>query len=165
MTVTLEITLSGDRVPAAAARLAQAVRELAGALGEDAVRVVAPAGWPEARPPGPRTAAPDDGLYVYPASRTVLRGGTPVRLTRLEFDLLLFLAEHRDRAFRRLDLLRAVWGYDQTGVRTVDVHVRRLRAKVGEATPLVATVHGVGYRLDERARVRVVWDRRPAPRS
>jgi DNA-binding response OmpR family regulator len=59
--------------------------------------------------------------------------------------------------FDRAQLLRQVWGYEMvSGERTVDVHVRRLRVKLGEPGPLIATVRGVGYRLDEAARVVVV---------
>ncbi|HEU4425061.1 MAG TPA: winged helix-turn-helix domain-containing protein [Pilimelia sp.] len=167
VTVTFEIQLAGERLPRGAARLLEMVRDLAGELGEGAVRVASPertapvigingARVPQQRPE-PAYGAPGDGvLYVDPASRMALRDGEELRLTRLEFDLLLFLCEHPDRAFRRAELLRGVWGYDQTGARTVDVHIRRLRAKVGVHRPLVTTVHGVGYRLDERARVSIV---------
>lgn len=91
-------------------------------------------------------------LQVMAASRTVLLDGQPLPLTRLEFDLLLHLVQHPRRVFTRLQLLAAVWGYEHTGVRTVDVHIRRLRVKVGE-TPLVTTVYGVGYRLADEVRV------------
>ncbi|MEE6259857.1 winged helix-turn-helix domain-containing protein [Plantactinospora sonchi] len=87
--------------------------------------------------------------------RVVLRDGLALPLTRLEFDLLLFLARHPRRVFTRTQLLAGVWGYQHAVARTVDVHVRRLRAKVGDGVPLVTTVHGVGYRLADDARVRV----------
>ncbi|BCB75467.1 hypothetical protein Pflav_018770 [Phytohabitans flavus] len=83
-------------------------------------------------------------------------GGQSVDLTRLEFDLLVFLAENPRRVFTRLQLLGAVWGYDHAVARTVDVHVRRLRAKIGDGVPLVTTVYGVGYRLADDAPVRLV---------
>jgi DNA-binding response OmpR family regulator len=77
-----------------------------------------------------------------------------VRLTRREFDLLLFLCEHPRQVFSRDHLLSHVWGYGWVGgSRTVDVHVRRLRVKLGG--PVVRTVHGVGYRLDEGLEVRI----------
>ena len=59
------------------------------------------------------------------------------------------------RVFTRLQLLASVWGYEHAVARTVDVHVRRLRAKLGADAPLVTTVYGVGYRLADEARVRV----------
>ncbi|PWR09874.1 transcriptional regulator, partial [Micromonospora sicca] len=94
-------------------------------------------------------------LHILAASRSVLRDGEPLPLTRLEFDLLLHLVAHPRRVFTRLQLLNAVWGYEHAGVRTVDVHVRRLRGKVGVDVPLVTTVYGVGYRLADDARVTV----------
>ncbi|WP_416626286.1 winged helix-turn-helix domain-containing protein [Micromonospora sp. LOL_023] len=93
-------------------------------------------------------------LHVMVASRTVLLDGQPLPLTRLEFDLLLHLVQNPRRVYTRMQLLAAVWGYEHTGVRTVDVHIRRLRVKVGE-TPLVTTVYGVGYRLADEVRATI----------
>ncbi len=74
--------------------------------------------------------------------------GKVVPLTRREFDLLAFLAQHPGRVLSREELLRKVWGYDYVGEsRTVDVHVRRLRAKLGERHRVIETVTGVGYKL------------------
>ncbi|GAB3859211.1 hypothetical protein GCM10027610_098280 [Dactylosporangium cerinum] len=103
-------------------------------------------------------ATPDaPSLYLCTGSRLVLRDGAPVPLTRREYDLFLFLCEHPRRVFSRAQLLRQVWGYDMVGTeRTVDVHVRRLRVKLGEAARIIATVRGVGYRLDDDAAVQVV---------
>ncbi|MFC0529461.1 winged helix-turn-helix domain-containing protein [Phytohabitans kaempferiae] len=97
-------------------------------------------------------------LRVLAASRTVLLGDEQLRLTRLEFDLLLFLAENPRRVFSRLQLLTGVWGYEHAGARTVDVHIRRLRSKIGMHVPLVTTVYGVGYRLADDARVVIERD-------
>jgi DNA-binding response OmpR family regulator len=74
--------------------------------------------------------------------------GRPLDLTYKEFELLKFLAQHPGRVFTRGALLREVWGYDfYGGTRTVDVHIRRLRAKLGpEHEQLIETVRGVGYR-------------------
>lgn len=74
--------------------------------------------------------------------------GVPLDLTYKEFELLRFLAERPGRVFTRPALLREVWGYDfYGGTRTVDVHIRRLRAKLGpEHESLIETVRGVGYR-------------------
>jgi DNA-binding winged helix-turn-helix (wHTH) protein len=103
-------------------------------------------------------ATPDaPSLYLCTGSRLVLQDGAPVPLTRREYDLFLFLCEHPRRVFSRAQLLRQVWGYDMVGTeRTVDVHVRRLRVKLGDAARIIATVRGVGYRLDDDAAVQVV---------
>jgi DNA-binding response OmpR family regulator len=77
--------------------------------------------------------------------------GRPLDLTFKEFEVLRFLTAHAGRVFTRPTLLREVWGYDfYGGTRTVDVHVRRLRAKLGpEHEDLIETVRGVGYRAAE----------------
>lgn len=73
----------------------------------------------------------------------------PLDLTYKEFELLKFLAQHPGRVFSRAQLLQEVWGFDYFGgTRTVDVHVRRLRAKLGpEHDSLIGTVRNVGYRF------------------
>ena len=78
--------------------------------------------------------------------------GRPLDLTFKEFELLRYLAERRGRVSTRPTLLRQVWGYDfYGGTRTVDVHVRRLRAKLGPGYEhLIETVRGVGYRAADR---------------
>ncbi len=74
--------------------------------------------------------------------------GTPVQLTALEFRLLSWLASRPGRVQRREQLLEHVWGYAPgVGSRTVDTHVKRLRAKLGRAAEWIETVRGVGYRL------------------
>jgi DNA-binding response OmpR family regulator len=82
----------------------------------------------------------------------VTAAGRPLDLTFKEFELLRFLATHPGRVYTRPALLREVWGYDfYGGTRTVDVHVRRLRAKLGaEREHLIETVRSVGYRARER---------------
>jgi DNA-binding response OmpR family regulator len=76
-------------------------------------------------------------------------GGTPVDLTYMEYELLRFFVTHPTRAWSRAQILSQVWGYDYFGgSRTVDVHVRRLRAKLGEErSSWIATVRSVGYRF------------------
>jgi DNA-binding response OmpR family regulator len=70
-------------------------------------------------------------------------------LTYKEFELLRYLNDHPGQVFTREQLLSEVWGYDYFGgTRTVDVHIRRLRAKLGEHEGLIGTVRNVGYRLD-----------------
>jgi DNA-binding response OmpR family regulator len=86
-------------------------------------------------------------VEVDRARREARVDGTAVALATREFDLLAFLAEHRGLALDRRQLLDGVWGHGWVGdERTVDVHVRQLRKKLGDALPL-ATVWGVGYRL------------------
>lgn len=76
--------------------------------------------------------------------------GEPVRLTRREFELLRYLVENRNRVLSRDRLLERVWGYDQSiETRSVDVHVGRLRSKLGTAGPQIETVVGLGYRFVE----------------
>ncbi|MBA2554681.1 MAG: response regulator transcription factor [Geodermatophilaceae bacterium] len=79
--------------------------------------------------------------------------GRHLDLTYKEFELLKYLAQHPGRVFSRAQLLQEVWGYDYFGgTRTVDVHVRRLRAKLGpEHEALIGTVRNVGYKLDQQA--------------
>jgi DNA-binding response OmpR family regulator len=86
-------------------------------------------------------------LVLHPGRFSVSLGGKDLGLTLTEFKLLNFLVQHAGRAFSRTRLMHEVWGYDCNGrVRTVDVHVRRLRAKLGtEYESIVDTVRGVGY--------------------
>ena len=74
--------------------------------------------------------------------------GQPVRLTRREFELLRYLVENRNRVQSRDRLLESVWGYDRDmETRSVDVHVGRLRSKLGPAGRQIETVVGLGYRF------------------
>jgi DNA-binding response OmpR family regulator len=88
-------------------------------------------------------------VSVDDASYTAKLGGRPLDLTFKEFELLKYLVQHPGRVFTRDQLLQEVWGYDYFGgTRTVDVHVRRLRAKLGpENETLIGTVRNVGYRF------------------
>ncbi len=94
-------------------------------------------------------AQSDSGLSIDDASYTAKVSGRTLDLTFKEFELLRYLNENPNRVFTREQLLSEVWGYDYFGgTRTVDVHVRRLRAKLGEYESLIGTVRNVGYRLD-----------------
>ena len=87
------------------------------------------------------------GIVLDTARREVTMRGAPVALATREFDLLAHLARNQGLALSRQQLLDSVWGADWVGDdRTVDVHVRQLRKKLGDDLPL-ATVWGVGYRL------------------
>ena len=89
------------------------------------------------------------GVVIDEASYTARVNGTALNLTYKEFELLKYLAQHPGRVFTRDQLLHEVWGYDYYGgTRTVDVHVRRLRAKLGpDHENLIGTVRNVGYRF------------------
>ena len=121
-------------------------------------------------------AAPDEirsgELAIDEATYTARLRARALDLTFKEFELLKFLAQHPGRVFTRAHLLQEVWGYDYFGgTRTVDVHVRRLRAKLGaEHEALIGTVRNVGYRFvpakgsDEPRRRPAPAAARPAPR-
>ena len=88
------------------------------------------------------------GVVIDEASYSAKVHGRTLDLTFKEFELLRFLAGHPSRVFTREQLLSEVWGYDYFGgTRTVDVHVRRLRAKLGDMESLIGTVRNVGYRF------------------
>ena len=95
---------------------------------------------------GPITAG---ALVIDEATYSVRLRGKLLDLTYKEFELLKYLAQHPGRVFTRSQLLQEVWGYDYFGgTRTVDVHVRRLRAKLGtDYEVLIGTVRNVGYRF------------------
>lgn len=89
------------------------------------------------------------GVVIDEASYSAKVHGRPLDLTFKEFELLRFFATHPSRVFTREQLLSEVWGYDYFGgTRTVDVHVRRLRAKLGDLESLIGTVRNVGYRFN-----------------
>jgi DNA-binding response OmpR family regulator len=88
------------------------------------------------------------GVVIDEASYSAKVNGHPLDLTYKEFEFLRFLAQHPGRVFTRDQLLSEVWGYDYFGgTRTVDVHIRRLRAKLGDLESLIGTVRNVGYRF------------------
>jgi DNA-binding response OmpR family regulator len=112
------------------ARIARARRTLHG-VGEDEIVRVA-------------------GLEINLATYQVSVDGEPVNFAFMEYELLKFLVTHPGRAFSREALLSRVWGYDYYGgARTVDVHIRRLRAKLGSVHGArIKTVRSVGYRFE-----------------
>ena len=111
------------------------------ATGKAAAAATSPAGDPGVVRAGDLTI--DEGTY------TCRLRGRVLDLTFKEFELLKYLAQHPGRVFTRAQLLQEVWGYDYYGgTRTVDVHVRRLRAKLGaEHEQLIGTVRHVGYKF------------------
>jgi DNA-binding response OmpR family regulator len=97
------------------------------------------------------------GVTIDEVSYQAKANGRILDLTFKEFELLRFLAGHPQRVFTREQLLSEVWGYDYFGgTRTVDVHVRRLRAKLGDMESLIGTVRNVGYRFESAAAVLVL---------
>jgi len=155
ITITVQFTLAGTELPPAATRLISELEALAASPRERGLQLVPP--------PAPMTRRigklGDKGpsLYLHTGSRLLMRDGSAVDLTRREYDLFQFLCENPRRVFTRAQLLRLVWGYDMVGTeRTVDVHIRRLRVKLGECSSIITTVRGVGYRLDDDAPVDIV---------
>lgn len=94
------------------------------------------------------TALHTSGITIDEENYSAKALGKPLDLTYTEFELLRFLASHPSRVFSREQLLGEVWGHDYFGgPRTVDVHIRRLRAKLGDLESLIGTVRNVGYRF------------------
>lgn len=100
----------------------------------------------------------DESAFVYRGRHLVADfdavavsvAGKAIRLTRREFDLLRFLVQNKNRVISRDRLLERVWGYEKTvETRSVDVHIGRLRSKLGEAGTQIETVVGLGYRFVE----------------
>lgn len=89
-----------------------------------------------------------DGMTIDFENYEVTIDGSPLDLTFKEYELLKCLISHRGRVYTRDQLLSSVWGYDYYGgARTVDVHVRRLRAKLGRRESFIETIRNVGYRF------------------
>lgn len=89
-------------------------------------------------------------LSVIPSKYSVKVGGEKVVLTLKEFDLLCLLLQNKGTVFTRDKLLNKIWGYDFDGEsRTVDVHVRTLRQKLGKAGKYIETVRGIGYKIGD----------------
>ena len=88
-------------------------------------------------------------LSVNELRREVLVEGQPVELTPKEYELLIYFKKNRSIALSRESILNAVWGYDYFGdLQTVDTHVKKLRAKLGDCGSMIETVRGYGYRFE-----------------
>lgn len=137
---------------------AEALRELTdqslpGARTEVTVAAAEPVPW-DAVSLAPDPPVLRGGLVIDVARYIVSVDGVELTLTHKEFGLLAFLAASPRRVYTRGQLLEAVWnlpGSGGLGERTVDVHVRRLRLKLGTARDHIATVRGVGYRFETAA--------------
>jgi hypothetical protein len=141
--VTVTISIAGgaggrDRVLAALRELVDAAGATAAVELDDSTEHVA--------------AEASGEIRLDPRARTAFRGGRLLELSRLEYDLLLFLARHPRQVFSRSQLLTHVWGHRHTTNRTVDVHVSRLRTKLDDSE-LITTVYGLGYRLADDAAI------------
>ena len=94
----------------------------------------------------------DGPIVIHPKAHTVQVDGQFIQLTLKEYDLLSVLMRHAGNVMTRDALLTDIWGYDFDGeTRTVDVHVRTLRQKLGTARKMIETVRGVGYRMRKEA--------------
>ena len=88
------------------------------------------------------------GLCVNPAKHTVTANGESVALTLKEFEMLCLMLKNRGTVLTRDRLLEEIWGYDYDGEnRTVDVHIKSLRTKLGDCGALIETVRGLGYKI------------------
>ncbi|ATG50269.1 transcriptional regulator [Brachybacterium vulturis] len=108
--------------------------------------------------PSSPSAAPEDSLVIDLFGRRVRIDGKDVDFTFKEFELLSQLAGHARRTVSRTELMETVWAEapEDTGERTVDVHVRRVRTKLGRYRRLISTVRGAGYRLDPGSDVAIL---------
>ena len=101
--------------------------------------------------PEQKTQLRQVGMITVDLSKHVVTvNGNPVTLTYKEFELLCYLMENAGIVLTRDQLLSKIWGYDFDGeTRTVDVHIRTLRQKIGEASSYIETIRGVGYKMEE----------------
>lgn len=89
-------------------------------------------------------------ICIYPSRHEVSVNGEKINLTLKEYELLLWLVKNKGEVYSREMLLQKIWGYDFTGEsRTVDVHIRTLRSKLGDSGDVIKTIRGVGYKAEE----------------
>ena len=108
----------------------------------------------------------DGGVVVDISRKRVLIDYQAAPLTFKEFELLQFLVVHKGETISREEIIKALWREDDLDIpneRTIDVHVRRLRSKLGRFEDIVRTVRGVGYRYDQHADVTVMHAGTPSP--
>jgi DNA-binding response OmpR family regulator len=115
----------------------------------------------------PEEAAPANaGVLIDISRKRVLLNDEPAALTFKEFELLQFLVLHKGLTVTRDEVIKALWRADDADIpneRTIDVHVRRLRAKLGDYEDIVRTVRGEGHRYDAHPDVRVLHASAPSP--
>ncbi|MCM1506469.1 MAG: response regulator transcription factor [Ruminococcus flavefaciens] len=89
-------------------------------------------------------------ICIYPSRHEVFADGENINLTLKEYELLLWLVRNKGEVYSRDTLLQKIWGYDFSGEsRTVDVHIRTLRSKLGKSGDIIRTIRGVGYKAEE----------------
>ena len=145
--------------------------EGAGGRDVDVVRLALrdPAAVAKQRPAGSRTDDSSDktGVVIDVTRRHLLLDGDRVSLTFKEFELLQYLVLREGRTIERTELITSLWSNagdeEIPNERTIDVHVRRLRAKLGRYEDIVRTVRGVGYRFDRHADVVIRQSHTPSP--
>lgn len=131
-TVTLNMTVTGPED--ALTRLAHSLSQVQSAIE-----------W-ELNTPNVRSTS-EPPITIDTRSHRVFVAERAVMTTKREYDLLLFFAQHPESAFTRAQLMKSVWGHEESGERTVDVHIRRLRHKLGRYGDDLVTVRGHGYRM------------------
>jgi len=104
------------------------------------------------RKTNPQTVLEFENLKIDSKSKNAVISGETVKLTHKEFELLFYLAQNRDRVLSRAQILAAVWGVDYDGIttRTVDIHIKTLRQKLGDSAEepaFIETVRGYGYKF------------------
>jgi DNA-binding winged helix-turn-helix (wHTH) protein len=107
-----------------------------------------------------------DGVVIDLSRKRVLLDNSPANLTYKEFELLQYLVLREGKTIDRAELIASLWSADDSDIpneRTIDVHVRRLRAKLGDYEDIVRTVRGAGYRFDRHADVSVQHTSTPSP--
>jgi len=112
------------------------------------------------------TEQPRGGVVIDISRKRVVLDGEPAALTYKEFELLQYLVLREGRTIDRSELISSLWAADEDEIpneRTIDVHVRRLRAKLGSFEDIVRTVRGVGYRFDRHADVSIRQATTPSP--
>ncbi len=93
-------------------------------------------------------------LYVCPEKHIIKAGSEDISLTLKEYEMLLMLIKNTGRVFTRDELLSEIWGYNFDGEsRTVDVHIKTLRTKLGDCGKYIETVRGIGYRISDKGGV------------
>lgn len=89
-------------------------------------------------------------ICIYPSRHEVFSDGEKINLTLKEYELLLWFVKNKGEVYSRDTLLQKIWGYDFSGEsRTVDVHIRTLRSKLGDSGDVIKTIRGVGYKAEE----------------
>ncbi len=164
-------SLAGELVPGAETYASVALAPLgAGGRDVDVVRLALqdPAALAKRRQElAPAAPEPKGGVVIDISRKRVLLDGEVSPLTYKEFELLQFLVLREGRTIDRSEIISTLWadggGDDTPNERTIDVHVRRLRSKLGAYEDIVRTVRGVGYRFDRHADVAIRWASTPSP--